>query len=240
MRKIIPLLIVLALLLVVIPAAVSANENDTVLADIADDDDDNVFLEISSMATIKYALPGDQVNITVFVNNYGPKPAKNVTVKTEMPSNLPLNLKVSEGTFDYETGIWTIGDMKADKEARMKIITKSDELGKYTFDFKVKCDSELWTYSMDELTVEVNIVTQEELERALTPSGPVSGDDDVREGEQRSFYSASAYSNYRQVTSSTNNTVEAKMNEHPTANPIALALMSMCALIGAGLKKKKH
>jgi uncharacterized repeat protein (TIGR01451 family) len=187
----------------------------------------NIWLTVSKISK----KPGEEIKFNITVYNHGSKAAENVMVNSIMPKGWVIHFNPSKGSFNKKTGIWKIGKLNPDENASATISTKAGKYGDYFFYFKLKSDTKLALFSRKAVGVDVPI-PKEGKENRTSLSG------DKRLGEQRSLYSPSAYSDYRQVTSSSNHTVEAKMDEKPTGNPIMPALLSL-TLIGIRFKKNR-
>jgi uncharacterized repeat protein (TIGR01451 family) len=74
---------------------------------------------------------GDEVTWIVTAQNFGPNTAKNVKVYDKLPSGLKyVKHTTTKGTFDPETGIWDIGDLKvSDGMVTLKITTVAESTG---------------------------------------------------------------------------------------------------------------
>ena len=65
---------------------------------------------------------------TIKVTNYGPNTAVNSIAKDILPAGLVYISDDTNGKYDPETGIWTIGDLKKGKSVVMHITTKVDAI----------------------------------------------------------------------------------------------------------------
>uniref|UniRef100_UPI003864E4F6 DUF11 domain-containing protein n=1 Tax=Methanobrevibacter sp. TaxID=66852 RepID=UPI003864E4F6 len=69
---------------------------------------------------------GDKVTFTIVVNNLGPDVAVNTRAYDVLPEGLKLiSFKASRGTYDPETGVWTIGDLKMGERASLTIVAEA-------------------------------------------------------------------------------------------------------------------
>ena len=74
----------------------------------------------------KRVTVGDKVTFTIVVSNLGPDTAVNTRAYDVLPDGLKLiSFKVSRGSYDPETGIWTIGDMKMGERASLTIVAEA-------------------------------------------------------------------------------------------------------------------
>ena len=90
-----------------------ANNNTTV--------NENADLVIVKEVSNKAPHKGDTITWTVTVTNNGPSEAKNVKVTDKLPEGLVF--KGSNGAYDPETGVWTVGDLANGKSVSLVITT---------------------------------------------------------------------------------------------------------------------
>ena len=89
---------------------------------------------------------GDKVVYTITVKNQGPDTAVNSTATIKIPKELELlGFKPSKGTYDPNTGIWTIGDLAPGEEVTLLLDTKALKSGTIVVEASVECD----TYDSD-------------------------------------------------------------------------------------------
>lgn len=88
-------------------------------------------LELDNDADKENINLGDEVTWIVTTQNFGPDTAKNVKVYDKLPSGLKyVKHTTTKGTFDPETGIWDIGDLKvSDGMVTLKITTVAESTG---------------------------------------------------------------------------------------------------------------
>ena len=89
-----------------------ANNNTTV--------NENADLIIVKEVSNKNPHKGDIITWTITVTNKGPSEAKNVKVTDKLPEGLVF--KGSNGAYNPESGVWTVGDL-ADGESKSLVIT---------------------------------------------------------------------------------------------------------------------
>ncbi len=92
-------------------------------------------LEITSM-TIDNTSPsvGQNVTFTINVINNGPDSASGVTVSATLPSGLEYVSNIpSIGTYNSNSGVWTIGNLADEANANLKITAKVLATGDYTY-----------------------------------------------------------------------------------------------------------
>ncbi|MBP1946588.1 Ig-like domain-containing protein, partial [Methanobacterium petrolearium] len=79
-------------------------------------------LSVTKEADKTNASIGDMVHFTIVVQNHGPDTALNTKVTEYMPSGLQfVSYVASVGTYNSETGIWTIGDLPSGTVATLTI-----------------------------------------------------------------------------------------------------------------------
>ncbi|MBR1610051.1 MAG: DUF11 domain-containing protein, partial [Methanobrevibacter sp.] len=93
------------------------NNEDNVTIDIGHEAD----LEIIKIVSNKTSKLGDVITWTITVINHGPNPAVEAYVIDKLPRGLIYLSDDSNGKYDYETGIWNIGDLE--------VYSKDDDVG---------------------------------------------------------------------------------------------------------------
>lgn len=155
----------------------------------------------------------------------------NTTLNFKIPEEIDyLNFKISAGTFDRKKGIWYIGNLEKNQKETLTITLRNDDSFHFNWEFLLYSDSYESYYHNNILVLTINVIY---------PPSSITKKDDVRDTQQRSYYSASAYSDYRQLTEKVNHTVEAKLEEKPTSNPITMIILSLAGCIGIGFRKKQ-
>ena len=106
------------------------------------------YLILDNDADIENIYIGDYVTWIVSVINKGPDTAKNVKVYDQLPDGLKyIKHTTTKGTFDPETGIWSIGDLTiSDGEVFLNIITQAFSVGEKINKANVTSD----TYNLNE------------------------------------------------------------------------------------------
>jgi len=85
---------------------------------------------------------GDKVEFTIVVINLGPDTAVNTRAYDVLPDGLKLiSFKVSRGTYDPDTGIWTIGDMAEGDSASLSIVAEALITGEIVNEAYVESDT---------------------------------------------------------------------------------------------------
>ena len=154
---------------------------------------------------------GDNIRFTVKVVNNGPDGAVNTVAMIELPEGLKLlAFKPSKGTYDAETGIWTIGDLAPGEEVTLLLDTKALKAGKFVIDVSVECDNDETDYTNNNDTAVVEVDKPKE---------------DV-DHDNKSSQSSKA--------------IDSASPKMPaTGNPIVMAILSLLAIVGISLKRKK-
>ena len=103
-------------------------------------------LLISVVPDVTEVFVGDKVVYTITVVNQGPDTAVNSRATINIPDELKLlGFKPSKGTYDPETGIWTIGDLAPGEEVTLLLDTEALKSGTIVVEASVECD----TYESD-------------------------------------------------------------------------------------------
>lgn len=106
------------------------------------------YLILDNDADVENVYIGDYVTWIVSVINKGPDTAKNVKVYDQLPEGLKyVKHTTTKGTFNPETGIWSIGNLTiGDGEVFLNIITQAFSVGEKINKAKVTSD----TYNLNE------------------------------------------------------------------------------------------
>jgi uncharacterized repeat protein (TIGR01451 family) len=180
-----------------------------------------VDLEITAVPNVGNVAVGDEVEYEVTVVNHGPDNAVNTYAEIVIPDSLRfLDYKPSKGTYDPETGIWTIGELAPGEKAVLKLDTKVLKPGSISITTRVVSD-----------TNDSNITNNVEPVK-ITPKDPDQGNGtDVPQGN--SSYVPSG--NGSDVPSGK---VYSPKEMPATGNPIVMMLLSLLAIVGISLKRK--
>ncbi|WP_407413763.1 DUF11 domain-containing protein, partial [Methanobrevibacter sp.] len=90
-------------------------------------------LELIKTVNVDHAYVGDQIIFNTEVINHGPDAAVNVIVFDNLPSELEvIDFVPSKGTYDKNTGIWTIGYLAPGEKVTLSVVTKALKEGTYT------------------------------------------------------------------------------------------------------------
>ena len=102
---------------------------------------------------------GDTVIYTITVKNQGPDSAVNSRATVVIPKELELlGYKPSKGTYDPETGIWTIGDVAPGEEVILILETEALVSGKIVVKAGVVCDTYESDLSNNNDTAEITVL----------------------------------------------------------------------------------
>ena len=96
------------------------NNNDTASTDVESVADLEVIKEVFN----KKPHFGEEITWTITVINHGPCDAFNVNVTDKLPEGLIYQTDDSNGAYDADTGIWTIGNLTNGSSVVLNIITK--------------------------------------------------------------------------------------------------------------------
>ncbi|AMK14572.1 DUF11 domain-containing protein [Methanobrevibacter olleyae] len=93
-----------------------------------------VDLEVNKTVNVTAAVTqGDYVNFTIEVTNNGPKTATNIVVNDKLPNGLAfVSFDASVGTYDEDSGDWTIPELEKDAIATLNIIAHVTGVGTLT------------------------------------------------------------------------------------------------------------
>ncbi|WP_405269601.1 DUF11 domain-containing protein, partial [Methanobrevibacter sp.] len=113
---------------------------------------------------------GDKVVWTITVVNQGPDTAVNSRAYVTVPDELKLlGFKPSKGTYDPDTGIWTIGDLAPGEEVTLLLDTKALVAGKFVVKAYTECDTYEIDYTNNFDDAEVEVVAPPENETEPEP-----------------------------------------------------------------------
>ena len=167
-------------------------------------------LEVTTVPDVNIVTVGDEVIWTITVVNHGPDSAVNSRARIVIPDSLRvLGFKPSKGTYDSETGIWTIGDLVPDEKVTLKLETEVLKHGSIDIDAIVESD-----------TYDPNMTNNEEPAGVIPDVPNPDNGTDVPPGSD--------------VPS-----VKVSHEELPaTGNPIVMVLLALLAIVGISLKRK--
>lgn len=102
-----------------------SNDDEIDLANTAD-------LSIAVAGSTSNPIASTNLTFTLIASNKGPLDATDVIVENKIPSGYTfVSSEPSRGTFDEETGIWTIGSFENGASAMLIIKVKVNETGEY-------------------------------------------------------------------------------------------------------------
>ena len=170
-------------------------------------------LEITAVPDVTSVTVGDEVEYAITVVNHGPDAAINTFAKIVIPDSLRfLGVKPSKGTYDPETGIWTIGDLEPGEKAVLKLDTKVVKAG--SISIKVSVESDTYDANLTNNIEPVKINPKEPNHRNGT---------DVPHGNSSDVPSGKVYSPEKMPA---------------TGNPIVMMLLALLAMVGLTSKRK--
>lgn len=141
------------------------------------------YLILDNDADIENIYIGDYVTWTLSVINKGPDTAKNVKVYDQLPDGLKyVKHTATKGTFDPETGIWSIGNLTiGDGEVFLNILTQAFSVGEKINKAKVTSDSynlnENESYEEEEIDVfehEVKAYVEKSIASTYATGNPIA------------------------------------------------------------------
>ena len=141
------------------------------------------YLILDNDADIENIYIGDYVTWIVSVINKGPDTAKNVKVYDQLPDGLKyVKHTTTKGTFDPETGIWSIGNLSiSDGEVFLNITTQAFSVGEKIIRAKVTSDTynlnENESYEEEEIDVfehEVNAYAEKSIVSSYATGNPMA------------------------------------------------------------------
>lgn len=90
-------------------------------------------LDVTKAADATTVTVGQTVTYRVSVHNAGPSPATGVTVTDRLPAGLAfLSADASRGTYDPDTGRWTVGELAVGARATLTLRAKATRTGLIT------------------------------------------------------------------------------------------------------------
>ena len=157
--------------------------------------EDNFYKEIMNSTTFT-VLPQNDLNVsknsdlsqyeykdvikwTLTVNNSGPDVATNVMVTDVLPEGLIWISDNSNGAYNPETGVWTIGELGVGESITLTIISVANKTGNFTNVANVSGDEYDFNESNNEdnETIEVNPSADLEVIKTVNNTNPNYGDE---------------------------------------------------------------
>ena len=115
------------------PDPIDPNNNDTV-------DPSPTVADLSLTKNVNESTPnvGDNVEYTLELTNDGPNATSNVTVVDTLPEGLTfVNADANQGSYDADTGLWSVGSMASGESITVTIVARVDDPGSITNDAQV-------------------------------------------------------------------------------------------------------
>ena len=130
-------------------------------------------LVITVEPEVEEVIVGDKVVIKVIVVNNGPDTAENTRASIKLPKGLELlGEEVSKGTYDPETGIWTIGDLAPGEEVTLILNTRALVSGKVIVEASVISDTFDSDLSNNNDSAEVEVLPPQEQNKVSVSETP--------------------------------------------------------------------
>ncbi len=120
------------------------DDNHTVIVNCEEKEAD---LEINKTSSESNPECGEQFYYTITVKNNGPDKSEGIIASDLLPSGADyISHTTSQGTYDYTTGIWNVGDLNSGSTATLTIYVKvdCDQVNNSTFDLGVAADYNLF------------------------------------------------------------------------------------------------
>lgn len=169
-------------------------------------------LEIIKIVDKTDVFVGDKVTFTITVINHGPDTAVNTRMTDVLPKGLKLvSFKVSRGSFDSATGIWSIGDLKPGESVQMFIVAEALITGHIINNASVISD---------------------------TPEEDLSNNNDSAAIDVREIPENHTVPPKDNHTVTPVKAVDSVPKLHATGNPILMVLMALCVMIGTTIRRK--
>ena len=122
---------------------------------------------------------GDEVIWTITVTNYGPDDAINTVLQDFLPEGLIYKSDDSEGAYDNETGVWTIGYLPVGKTVTLTITTLANTSNAtITKNVSVSSDTYDPNLSNNNDSSSVDVIAEADLEIAKSVSNSTPHKDD--------------------------------------------------------------
>ena len=189
------------------------DNNDSVVIDVIPVAD----LVADKEASQDVIYVGDEVIFIITITNNGPNDAENVIALDKLPEGLGfVSSNASKGTYDFETGIWDIGNLTVGETVTLVITTIAQKEGIIVNNVSVNSTTvDLnMTNNFANATVEANEV--------IIPS-----DDDSLEGSELG------------LSQNKNNLLNSGIGMEKTGNPLMIALLLIICLIGFGVNSRR-
>jgi uncharacterized repeat protein (TIGR01451 family) len=100
-------------------------------------------LSVSQTVNDERPVYGENVTFVITVENNGPSYAANTNVNYVIPHGLSfVSYSASSGTYDKDSGIWSVGTMPDGASQTLRIVAKLTDSGKITLTAKISSDSQ--------------------------------------------------------------------------------------------------
>ena len=188
------------------------DNNDSVVIDVIPVAD----LVVDKEANQDVIYVGDEVIFIITITNNGPNDAENVIALDKLPEGLEfVSFNASKGTYDFETGIWDIGNLTVGETVTLIITTIAQKEGIIVNNVSVNSTTvDLnMTNNFANATVEANEV--------IVPS-----DDSSQSSELG-------------LSQNKNNLLNSGIGMEKTGNPLMIALLLIICLIGFGVNSRR-
>jgi len=126
--------------------------------------DKDVDLSISKSVSVTKAYVGDLITYTITVVNRGTSDATGVLVLENLTDGLRYVSDDSQGKYDFNYGIWDVGNLNAGESAVLNIVVQVTKVGNITNYAVVICDQEIIDINSTVANVTVEVVEHAENE----------------------------------------------------------------------------
>ena len=193
------------------------DNNDSVVIDVIPVAD----LVVDKEANQDVIYVGDEVIFIITITNNGPNDAENVIALDKLPEGLEfVSSNASKGTYDFETGIWDIGNLTVGETVTLIITTIAQKEGIIVNNV-----------SVNSTTVDLNMTNNfanasVEANEVIIPSDVTSDEDSSQSSELG-------------LSQNKNNLLNSGIGMEKTGNPLMIALLLIICLIGFGVNSRR-
>ncbi|WP_276954546.1 DUF11 domain-containing protein [Methanobrevibacter woesei] len=188
------------------------DNNDSVVIDVIPVAD----LVVDKEANHDVIYVGDEVIFIIIITNNGPNEAENVIALDRLPEGLEfVSFNASKGTYDFETGIWDIGNLAVGETVTLIITTIAQKEGIIVNNV-----------SVNSTTVDLNM-TNNFANAAVEANEVIIPSDD------------SSQSSELGLSQNKNNLLNSGIGMEKTGNPLMIALLLIICLIGFSVKSRR-
>lgn len=174
---------------------------------------------------------GENVVWIITVKNNGIINATNVKVTDKLPKGLKyINHTAGKGTFDPESGIWSIDNLGVNETQTLNITTETLKTGKFTNTVSVTSDTEDNNLTNNEgnFTIEA---TQETTNYTNKTYPPVVDDNETDDIPDPTFKTQ------KEDDADSSANVKSKVDRNATGNPVLLILLALLSVLIVGRRK---